>query len=276
MAFATYEEGQESSAPIELYTFTIGAAISRWTSAEDDVTEAADVFTAIPISRTTLKGGGPDTRKENLIITVPGDNTVATQYINSVPGVSATLKIERIQRSDGPTFEVITIFNGAIDSVAFQKKGREAKIRVVPLVTAQSKPVPTVTYQGLCNHVLYDDFCQVDDTSASFRLSTAAVTAVAGNTITVTGADANGNGYYTGGFVESAGAADRRLILDQTGTLLTLLLPFSASPLGTNVTVFAGCDHAVSTCKTKFNNVVNFGGFAWVPTKNVFATGIRI
>tara|TARA_R110002167_G_scaffold143958_2_gene333670 strand:- start:22732 stop:23562 length:831 start_codon:yes stop_codon:yes gene_type:complete len=276
MAFDTYEEGQETSAPIELYTFTIGAVISRWTSAEDDITEAADVFTAIPISRGTLKGGGPDTRKENLIITVPGDNAVATQYINSVPGTTATLKIERVQRSDGPTFTVVTIFNGSVSSVAFTKAGREAKIRIVPLVTAQSKPVPNVTYQGLCNRVLYDDFCQVDDTDVAFRLSTAAVTAVSGNTITVTGADLNGDGYYTGGFVEASGASDRRLILDQTGTLLTLLLPFSTSPLLTNVTVFAGCDHAVSTCKTKFNNVVNFGGFAWVPTKNVFATGIRI
>tara|TARA_R110002167_G_scaffold93122_2_gene249832 strand:+ start:30955 stop:31785 length:831 start_codon:yes stop_codon:yes gene_type:complete len=276
MAFSTYEEGQESSAPIELYTFTIGAVISRWTSAEDDVTEAADVFTAIPISRSTIKGGGPDTRKENLVITVAGNNSVASQFINSVPGGSATLKIERIQRSDGPTFEVVTIFNGKIASVAFQKKGREAKIKVVPLVTAQSKPIPNHTYQALCNHVLYDDICAVDDTDPTYRLSTAAVTAVSGNTITVTGADGGGDGYYTGGWVESSGSSDRRLILDQTGTVLTLLLPFATSPLSTNVTVFAGCDHAISTCSSKFSNVANFGGFAWVPSKNVFATGIRI
>jgi uncharacterized phage protein (TIGR02218 family) len=210
------------------------------------------------------------------VVTVAGDNSVATQFIDSVPGTAATLKIERIQRPDGPGFEVVTIFNGKIASVAFQKSGREAKIKVVPLVSAQSKPVPNHTYQSLCNHVLYDDLCQVDDTDPSFRLSTAAVTAVSGNTITVTGADAHGDGYYTGGFVEAAGAVDRRLILDQTGTVLTLLLPFTSSPLSTNVTVFAGCDHSIATCKSKFNIVINFGGFAWVPSKNVFETGLRI
>tara|TARA_R110000737_G_scaffold47134_6_gene67070 strand:+ start:6874 stop:7704 length:831 start_codon:yes stop_codon:yes gene_type:complete len=276
MTYEAFEELQEGSAPIELYTVTIGATIYRWTSAEDDITEAADVFTAIPIERGTLKGGGPDTRKEFLVITVAGDNPVAVQYIGSVPGVEGTIKIERIQRGDGPTFQVITLFNGTISSAAFTNAGRTAQLRIVPLVTSQSKPVPTDTYQGLCNRVLYDDQCQVDDTSASFRLSTAAVTAVSGNTITVTGADANGDNYYTGGFVETSSSDDRRLILDQTGTVLTLLLPFTTSPIGTNVTVFAGCDHSISTCKSKFNNVVNFGGFAWVPSKNVFATGIRI
>jgi uncharacterized phage protein (TIGR02218 family) len=275
MAFNTYEEGQETSAPIELYTITIGTVVYRYTSAEDDITEDSSVFTAIPISRGVLKGGGPDTRKENLILTVPGDNAVAKQYINSVPGTSASVTIERIQRSDGPTFEVITIFNGRIASVAFQKAGREAQLKVEPLVTAQSRPLPNHTYQALCNHVLYDDLCGVDDTSASFRL-TGAVTAVSGITITVTGADASGDGYYTGGFVEAGGGSDRRLIIDQTGTVITLHLPFTTSPLGTNVIVFAGCDHSISTCAAKFSNVINFGGFAWVPSKNIFSTGIRI
>ena len=276
MAYSTFEESQEGSAPIELYTITIGATIYRYTSAEDDITEAADVYTAIPLQRGTVKGGGPDTRKESLTLTVPGDNAVAKLYVDSVPGVAGQVVIERIQRGDGASYEVIQIFEGRIASVAFQRAGREAKIKIVPLVAATSKPVPNHTYQSLCNHVLYDDLCQVDDTSPSFRLSTAAVTAVSGNTITVTGADSNGDGYFTGGFVESAGAVDRRMILDQTGAVLTLHLPFTASPLGTNVTVFAGCDHAVSTCKSKFDNVINFGGFAWVPSKNVFETGIRI
>jgi len=276
MAFDTFEESTKGSAPIELYTFTIGAVITRYTSAEDDIVEDGDTFTAIPIKRTKVTGGGPDSRKEHLVLEVPGDNAIATQFINSIPGVQALVVIERIQRPDFPTPEVIQIFSGKISSVLFEQSGRLAKIRIEPLVTAQSKSIPTHTYQGLCNHVLYDDLCQVDDTDPSFRLSTAAVTVESSNQITVTGAGANGAGYYTGGWVESAGAAERRLILEQTGEVLTLLLPFGSPVLGTNVTVFAGCDHSIATCKSKFDNVINFGGFAFVPSKNVFQTGIRI
>jgi hypothetical protein len=212
MAFATYEESQEGSRPIELYTFTTGATINRWTSAEDDVTEAADVFVAIPISREKLAGGGADQRDQNLVITVDSSNSVASQYINGVPGVPTTVVIERIQRSDGPVFEVIKIFEGRIASVGFENQGRTAKINVEPLVTATSRPVPRFNYQGLCNHVLYDDLCQVDDTSPSFRLSAAPVTAVSGNTITVTGVTAFGAGFFDGGFVEALGGVDRRHI----------------------------------------------------------------
>tara|TARA_R110002153_G_scaffold104852_1_gene242991 strand:- start:6452 stop:7276 length:825 start_codon:yes stop_codon:yes gene_type:complete len=274
MTYDAFESSQEGGQPVELYTFTLGSTIYRWTSAEDNIVQGSDTFTAIPLKRGTVKGGGPDTRKENLVITVAGDNAVARQYINSVPGVSAIIKIERIQRPDSDD-EVVTIFNGKIASVAFSKAGREAQMKIEPLVTAQSKPLPNHTYQGLCNHVLYGTRCGVDDTDAAFRL-TGAVTAVTGITITVTGADANGDGYYTGGFVEISGSSDRRLIVDQTGTVLTLHLPFTVSPISTSVLVFAGCDHSISTCKTKFNNVANFGGFAWVPSKNVFQTGIRI
>lgn len=276
MAYEDFEETQANSRPVELYTFTTGAVITRVTSAEDDYTEAADVFTAIPIKRNALGAtGGPDGRKASVVLTVPGDSNLVSSYISSVPGTGATVRIERIQREDGAQ-QTVTIFTGRITSVAWENSARTAKIKVEPTITVQSKPVPTVTFQGLCNNVLYDDFCQVDDTDPAYRLSAASVTAVTGSTITVTGADANGDGYYTGGWAESAGAADRRLILDQTGTLLTLLLPFAESPLGTSITVFAGCDHAIATCKGKFDNVLNFGGSAFVPSKNIFATGIRI
>ncbi len=274
MTFNSFEAGQESSQPVELYTFTIGGTVTRLTSAEDDYPSGADTFQAATISREKLSGGGPDQRDKNVVLTVPGDNSIAIQYITSVPGIKADVLIQRVQRPDGATPEEITIFEGRISSVAFENGGRQAKINVDPLVSATSRPVPRFTYQGLCNHVLYDDRCQVDDTDPSFRLSSGSVTAESGNTITVTGAGANGDGYYTGGFVESLVANDFRLIIKQVGTLLTLHLPFDASVNGSTVNVFAGCDHTIAVCKSKFNNIINYGGFAFVPTKNIFQTGL--
>jgi len=275
MTFTAFESSQETSQPIELYTFTIGTTVTRATSAEDDVTWNSNQYGAIALSRTKLNGGGTDSRDQEVVLTLPGDHQIPKQYIDSVPGVKATVAIQRVQRND-TSFDVVIIFEGDIDSVAFTNSGRQAKIKLQPFMAATSRPVPRFNYQGLCNHVLYDGACQVDDTSASFRLSSAAVTAESGSTITVTGADANGDGYYDGGFVENVGSSDRRLILSQVGTVLTLLLPFASSVNGSNVTVFAGCDHTIAICKSKFNNVINYGGFAFVPTKNIFETGITI
>ena len=44
--------------------------------------------------------------------------------------------------------------------------------------------------------------------------------------------------------------------------------------VGTEVEVFAGCDHTIATCKTQFDIVVNYGGFAFVPTRNPFESGL--
>jgi uncharacterized phage protein (TIGR02218 family) len=274
MAFDTYEESQEGSRPIELYKFTTGASIKLYTSAEDDITESGDVYIAIPISRNKLNGGGPDQRDESLIITVETENEIAQLYINSVPGIFTEVEVSRVQRSDGPGYEVVQIFAGRIAAVAFRDKGRTAEINVAPLVSAVSRAIPRFNYQGLCNHVLYDDLCQIDDTDVAYRLSSAAVTAESGNTVTVSGVGAFGTNWFTGGFIETLGGVDRRLITASSGDVLTLLLPFAVTPVGSLAIVFAGCEHTIPVCKSKFNNVINYGGFAFVPTKNIFQTGI--
>lgn len=272
MAFDALEESLESSRPLELYTFQVGPTTFRYTSAEDDYVDGANTFTAIEgLGRTALTAGGPTDSVGTLTIEMPGTNSLSQLYIDGIPGVVPTVSIERVQRTDGSK---VTIFDGTIRSVTFQDSGYRAEFEIVPTFSGVQREIPRFKYSSQCNHVLYDSRCQVDDTDPSFRLSGAAVTAVSGNTITVTGADANGDGYYTGGFVQTTSADDRRLILDQTGTVLTLLLPFTDSPLGSTVVVFAGCDHEISTCKSKFDNVINFGGFAYVPTRNVFESGL--
>jgi hypothetical protein len=82
-------------------------------------------------------------------------------------------------------------------------------------------------------------------------------------------------GWFIGGFVEIVGSSDFRMVLDQDGDDLELLLPFVTTP--TLVNVFAGCSHDPESphgCGPKFDNGDNYGGFFYVPTKNPFETGI--
>ena len=61
---------------------------------------------------------------------------------------------------------------------------------------------------------------------------------------------------------------ERRLIVDQTGAVLTLLAPFTGVANGTACTIYAGCDHTVETCRDKFSNVIHYGGFPFLHWKN--------
>ena len=45
---------------------------------------------------------------------------------------------------------------------------------------------------------------------------------------------------------------------------LQLPMPFAVQ-VGDTFTIVPGCDHTKATCKAKFNNVVNFRGFSYVP-----------
>jgi hypothetical protein len=120
----------------------------------------------------------------------------------------------------------------------------------------------------------------VDDTDSRWRL-TVDVSAQSGATITVPGAGGFGADWWVGGFVEIDGGDDARLVLAQSGNDLTLLLPFPQSAVGRQIIAFAGCDHTITTCDTKFDtpedtdsNVINYGGFAFVPTRNPYQTGL--
>jgi uncharacterized phage protein (TIGR02218 family) len=280
MTFATYEESQESSQPIELYEIIVGTDVFRWTSAEDEVTAGGSTYTPEPGVRRTRISQNPAATNNEITITVGGSNDFAQMYVNVVPGQPASVTIRRVQRPDFPGPEVITLFEGKVHSVNFKERALEADIVVQPQIQSRSREIPRFLYQGLCNNVLYDSSCKVDDTDAAFRhTGTVSAVNVDGTVLTVTGVSGFGAGWFDAGFIEVQD--DARMILSSSGNDLTLLLPFPFTVTGSMSTVFAGCDLSITTCDTKFfttedasSNVLNFGGFQYVPSKNPFETGL--
>jgi uncharacterized phage protein (TIGR02218 family) len=267
MSYDSLSSGAETSKPIELYTISVGGTVYYYTSAEDEITIGADTWEPLAIEREVITAEAKEREGAELKITMPATTAVAREYINTVPGVITTIEIQRVERDDiGATDTKVKIFEGVLSSVSFENDAEIASVHCRGQVDQAGRPMPRYTYQGLCNHVLYDARCGIVESSFKF---TGEVIAVSGNTITVEGADAQADGYYNSGFVEFA-SNDHRLILDHTGEVLTLVLPFAQSPLGQQVDLFAGCDHTISVCKSKFNNVENYGGFAFVPILNPF------
>ncbi len=281
MTYEAFEESAEGSQPIEVYKFTLGAQVFKYTSAEDTITIGADIYAPIAISRSNLRQG-PEERDSVLEIEVPTDNAFAGLYLSIVPGDRAKIVVQRVQRPDFPGPEVITIFTGFVQGVRFTNQGKTATIAALPTISVTSRPIPRFTYSSLCNHLLYDTGCKVDETDSAFLLDNALVTAASGNTITVAGVAAKGaSDFFVSGFVAASGNSDFRLVIAQSGDVLTLLLPFPFAVVGTTVDVLAGCDHTIATCDSKFftpevvtSNVINFGGFAFIPTRNIFETGL--
>lgn len=267
MAYSVFEASAEAGRPIELYIFTIGATVYRYTSAEDTVTYSANDYLPRPMDRTSPSLSSGEGGRQQLELTLPKDDPVASRYIGIVPATRVELEILRFHRGDSPNGYVL--WKGRITSARFERQGTVCKLSSVSSESALSRPTPGRKYQGLCNHVLYDSLCQV--VKATFTHS-GTVTAESGRTITVSGLSGKGADWALGGTVTIG--SEFRLITAQSGDTITLQVAFPSTVVGTSVDVLAGCDHTLATCNSKFSNAINYGGFPFVPTRNPIQSGL--
>jgi len=263
--FELHEKSQETGGRIELYALAIGNDTYRMHDGVAEVISySTDDYYKISVSRGRIATG-----QEHLTITLPGDHAFSNQITTIAPGQLGTLTIWAYHRADDT--DVRVVYKGVVRSVAFTKDMSKSLLSVVPVSEAFDKEIPQRTFQASCNNVLFDDDCKVVE--ASFQ-HTAIISAVAGNVITVTGLlSTKGDGWATGGFA-AYGVFDYRLILEQSGDDCTLNLPFYSDVSGETLDVFAGCDHSIDTCNSKFSNRPDFGGCPYVPTKDIFRTGV--
>lgn len=266
MTFEAYETSVEDGSTIEIYTLALGSTIYRMhDSSEPIINVAGDDYERVQVSRGPIATG-----QEYLEIGLPGSHAFTLKFAAIAPGQTASLTIQSLQRAD-PS-DVRVIYKGVVRSVAFTHNAAKSALSLIPINDAFKKEIPERTFQAACNNVLFDSDCKVVDGSYSFI---GPVSAIVGNVVTVTGLSAaKGSVWSTGGFI-AFGALDYRLVLEQSGDDLILVLPFYESVLSENVTVYAGCDHSIATCLSKFNNEINFGGCPFVPTKNIFISGIK-
>ncbi len=270
-SFDTLESSLEDSRPLEIYTFAVGLEAFRFTSTQSSVTIGTDTWSPESVSRGQISQGA-DERNRNLVITVPADNDFASKYIDVPPGNQATISIIRLQWNESPTFDTqVLIYKGTIQSVRFPANGTAAEITCRSLEAAASQNIPRYTFMSMCNHVLYDTACGVGSGSNTYA---GVVTLVSDLEITITGLDASGID-ATGGYAQDLTNNDFRMVLSQTGDVITVLSPFTDDVTSSNVQVFRGCDHTLTgDCAVQFDNVAEYGGCSFVPSKNIFSTGL--
>ena len=275
MSLDAFELTEQDSEPVEVYQFRLGNNQGAWnyTSAATNITVGAISYTSVHIDRDAVSASSED-RRNALTVRVLASDPVAAGFIAVPPDQKMTLTILRVQRKDGAQ-ETDLIYKGVVNSVGFERQGLIAAFYIKAISSGLDKSVPRFAYQGLCNHVLYDGQCKVDKQLFKYEGN---VLSIIDNTITVQGISGNGPDWAVGGYVQTGAAPGTgfRMVLAQAGDTLTILLPFQNTPVGQTVTVFAGCDHALSTCDAKFDNVDNYGGFPFVPSLNPFSVGLDV
>lgn len=267
MAWIDDEKSVSDSAPVELYTFTTNAGVFRRTSYDEDVIHGGNTFVAVPLMRTTVEVNATSQAQELNVEMLLSDVLVR----NSLPILPSTFTC-LLQRKQLVSGEVQTIWDGVVTSITV--KGLKATLRVPSTMDdALGAAIPSAYFQTKCNHVLYDARCGMVRTN--FDLATT-ITSVSGLTVIVASTGGNASPYYVGGDILRTADNERRLIVAQNGNTLTLNLPFPPTvSLPASVTLFAGCDHTMPTCVSKFANGINFGGHPYISVDFVAATRLR-
>ena len=154
------------------------------------------------------------------------------------------------------------------------RRGKLGEVRIQrDMFTAELRGLSELMQQHIgqlfspsCRAIFGDARCKVNMASFTFA---ATVNSVTSSMIFTANALTQAAGYFTGGEVRwltGANAGLKREIKEFVNKQIVLALPMPyAIANGDTFNALAGCDKIFSTCKAKFNNVVNFRGEPDVP-----------
>ena len=73
-------------------------------------------------------------------------------------------------------------------------------------------------------------------------------------------------GYFTGGKILFGDEA--RTMISHVGSVVTLMYKFRELEDDDSVDAYPGCDGRIETCRDKYNNIINYLGFPFIPVEN--------
>jgi uncharacterized phage protein (TIGR02218 family) len=275
MSFDAFEISTRSGKPIFLMRFVAGTQVYNYTTDQEPHTYLSETYDPMPGLLPSGTGQSQEVNAQRVTLTASKDWIIPRLFVAFVPSQQMFLTVFKFHRDDPAS--VYVYWQGFVRSAKFDE--RVAKIDCDPITVLLDRLGLRRTFQGLCNHMLYDGFCPVPP--SAFK-----VDGVLGSkgTFTITAPEwaSQPNGWFTAGFIERTlltGVTDMRFITGHTTDTLTLLSPFPDDlAVGEILHAYAGCDHIFSTCAGKFGAYTDtggaYGGFDRVPKKNLFKTGV--
>ena len=267
MTYAAYDASAESGQPVWLYAFVQAGVATRYANQPADVAYAGQTYTASSIAHGKVEMNG-DLSKEKVSVTLPRTTAFAQQFISDVVDAVTTLTIYRGHATD-PDGEFVAVWKGSVGGAVL--KGAEIQLECTSVYSLMRQPGLRARYTKTCRHSLYQRGCGLD--RADF-MEAGTLTAMSGVQLTVPAAAGFADGWFTGGQVAEPGGV-LRYVIAHAGSTLVLLRPFGpdvfAALAGAGtlaVSLYPGCDRTPETCVARFDNLLNFGGFPWIPTKN--------
>lgn len=266
MSFDPIEISDDEGRPIFLYSFTVGAAVFRYTSGDADVILNGYKWTAVPISDDGVKLTG-EAVTDSIVITAPNTIAPAQMFIGTPPSQAVMVGIYHYHEGDT---EAVLGYVGELMQVGQPQPGT-ATFTCDAISASMQRDGLRLGWQRTCPYALYDTLtCKVD--KAAHALETK-VFEIVGNNVVLQDANSLPDGTLAGGFIEwehPVRGTEFRGIETHVGNTVGMFGLADGLYYGLDVKAYPGCDRRVATCTTKFNNLVNYGGVPDMPGKSPF------
>lgn len=277
MSFEQYEESLFHGEPVELYLFVYGTGVTEfvaYTDCEIPITHDGRTFNPQPIERDALNASG-SLDKSGIGVKIDGTSTIAELFRVYPPSQTVTLVIKTGHIGD-PDSDFNVIWTGRVLSCGWEEN--IATLTCEPVASSMTRTGLRRHYQYGCPHALYMGTsaggCRASKSAAT---RSTVVTGVSSSLVTLA-SDWNGtrekqkfiNGLFE--WTSPTGSVIRRSILrvNSATNVITMSGPIPAMPVGATVSVVLGCNHQMTDCASLHNNINDFGGQPWIPTKNPF------
>jgi uncharacterized phage protein (TIGR02218 family) len=273
---------------IELYEFSGQTDIYRLTPHEHDVGldpngygYATETYQSAPIERGPVAFGS-DASKAALELRIPSSHEIV-QILLAASLRGETVSVRHMVASFVEVIELnkpwvlnglSTLWLGRVLGVEVSDEA--ARIRCESVHVSMKRIGLRRLYSRACSHVLYSAEC-----GASPIYETATVQQVFRNYVLLDALSPSFEQAVIGGWLQTA-AGQRHMVTEfntwvssalPPGPTVSLLTPAVLQP-GDEVRLYAGCDHSMQTCQSRFNNLDNYGGFPFIPGKNPFSSPV--
>lgn len=258
--FIATDASEQDGNRLELYEFIAGGAVYRYCNGQRAMEYNGFTWIAEQVERGSAKLN-QDKLRNSTTFSLPISNAFAQSFIGQA--VEADVYVRAIQIHLGADGERVA-WTGRITSAKANEKTVEFECKSSLSVLA--RPGLRSKFERGCRRTLYKGGCNVF--RGDFQ-ETVSGSVESGAQITNNAFANKVDGWFAGGVAINA-AGESRMIVEHTGSLITLSRPFVTSANGGDLTVAPGCDKSLTTCRDKFSNEENFGGLWYMPTKNPF------
>lgn len=265
--FPSIEESRHSGMPIELYMFTFGPLPEDtycYTNAEKVIDFGGRLYLPAAIARGEVASNGT-LDKANLDVTIQVATEVTELFRQYPPSYTMGLIMYQGHVNDRSS-DFRAFWSGRVLSNSWV--GNEVTFNCEPVATSMRRPGLKMNYQRGCPHTLYEpNSCRAP--RIAYNTQCSAIYAY--NRIGVASTGYPYPHHFNNGYLEYTSTKGRRQICTievYDGTNMQLIGTPQDMAVGTPIKLYRGCAQNMNWCSVVHNNILNYGGFPWIPLKN--------